>query len=85
MSTRKKKFVGSGAWQACKADLITICELIVETMWDPQHLITLCKPPQPLTGIALVFISQDLVEVSGEDMKGKNKRSVGRSVENMLR
>jgi hypothetical protein len=37
MST-KKMFLGSRAQPANKADSLTaICELIVYTVWDPQH------------------------------------------------
>jgi hypothetical protein len=44
MSTRniKKMFLGSRERLAREADnLAAICEPIVKTMWDPQHLTTL--------------------------------------------
>jgi hypothetical protein len=48
-------FLGSKAWSVRRADnLSAICEPIVYTMWDPQHL----KPhesPWPVMGIALLF------------------------------
>jgi hypothetical protein len=37
-----KNLPGGKRWQARKADnLTTICELIVQKMWEPRHLITL--------------------------------------------
>jgi hypothetical protein len=42
MSTKKKKFVGSTAWPVSGAsNLTTICEPVVEAMWDLLHLTTL--------------------------------------------
>jgi hypothetical protein len=35
-------FLGSKVWRVRRADsLAAICEPLVQTMWDPQHLTTL--------------------------------------------
>jgi hypothetical protein len=47
---KKIMFLWSKVWPVHRADYLTaICELIVWTMWYP------CSPPQPATGIALLF------------------------------
>jgi hypothetical protein len=39
--TSTRNLPGGKGWPACKADLTTICELIVQKMWEPIHLTTL--------------------------------------------
>jgi hypothetical protein len=74
---QKEKFEGSRAWPACKADCL-------DNVGSSLSISQPYRPPQPVTGITLLFISQYRVEVSGENMRGKKKRSVGRSVGKML-